>query len=233
MKSNEELYYKVCQPTRFPRGMLKPISQSGRQDEPDQEAFHQDASGSFVETTAATSTTMGKIEIFELCETCSKTQCPDCALYWQVGIVYCSCGRTLKPSQRTKQLDKKNSDALSIPGYVIKKNLKHGAKHGASERQRMYYKAEEMLQNARQPKHGGSETILERWHKDNDYGKALSEIGWTEEQIIQCHKLALEDHTYIATPKERAHNEKNWVLSLNKRVQGPFNILILLKQNKN
>ena len=118
---------------------------------------------------------MGITEIFELCETSSKIQ-------WQIGIVYCSCGRSLKPSQKTKQFDKKNCDALSIPGYVIKKSLTHGAKHGASERQRMYNKAQEMLQKARQPKHGDSKTILERWHKDDDYHKSLSDIGWTEEQ---------------------------------------------------
>ena len=45
-----------------------------------------------------------------------------------------SCGRSLKPSQRTKQFDKKNYDALSIPGYINKKNLTHDAKHGASTR---------------------------------------------------------------------------------------------------
>ena len=35
-------------------------------------------------------TDMGNTEIFELCETSSKKQCPDCALYWEIGIVYCS-----------------------------------------------------------------------------------------------------------------------------------------------
>ena len=109
--------------------------------------------------------------------------------------MYCSCGRSLKPSRRTKQLDKKNYDALSIPGYVIKKNLTHGAKHGASERQRMHNKAKEMLQKARQPKHGGNKTILERWHKDDKYRKSLSDIGWTEELIVQYDELALEDRS--------------------------------------
>ena len=66
-----------------------------------------------------------------------------------------------------KKLDKKNCDTLSIPGYVIQKNLTRGAKHGASERQTMYHKAKEMLQKARQPKHGGYKTILERWHNDD------------------------------------------------------------------
>ena len=161
---------------------------------------------------------MGNTEIFELCETSSKKQCPDCALYWEIDIVYCSCGRSLKPSQKTKQFDKKNCKALSIPGYVIKKNLT------ASERQRMHYKAKDMLQKARQPKHGCYKTILERWHKDDKYRKSLSDIGWTEEQVIQYDERALEDHSYIATRGERDRNEKSWVLKLNKKgAQGPSN----------
>ena len=54
MKTKEESYHKVCQPARFPRIMLKPNSQSGRQDQPDQEARtstdHQSASQSSRET---------------------------------------------------------------------------------------------------------------------------------------------------------------------------------------
>ena len=90
----------------------------------------------------------------------------------------------------------------------------------------MYNKAQEMLQKARQPKHGDSKTILERWHKDDDYHKSLSDIGWTEEQILQYDKNCTGRplRNCNATPKERARNEKNWVLSLNKEgVQGPLN----------
>ena len=65
---------------------------------------------------------------------------------------------------------------------------------------------------------------LDRWHKDVKYRKSLSEIGWTEEQIIQYDELALEDHSYIATIEERTRNEKSCVLKLNKEgVQGPMN----------
>ena len=124
---------------------------------------------------------------------------PDCALYWQIGIENCTSGRSLIMSQRTKQFDKKNHDALSIPSYVIKNGLKHGAKHGASEWQRMYYKAKETLQKARQPKHGGYKTILERWHKDDNYRKSLSEIGWTGKHTIRYGELALEDESVKET----------------------------------
>ena len=68
-------------------------------------------------------------------------------------------------------------------------------------RQRMYNKAKDMLQKARQPKHSGYKIILERWHKDDNNRKCLSDLEWTEEQIIQHDELALEDHSYIATTK--------------------------------
>ena len=61
MKTNEEQNYRVCQPERFPCTMLKQNSQSGPQDQLDQEArtssAHQSASGSCVKPAAATSTT--------------------------------------------------------------------------------------------------------------------------------------------------------------------------------
>ena len=65
---------------------------------------------------------------------------------------------------------------------------------------------------------------MERWNKSDAYRKSLSDIGLDEEQNIQHDELAFEDHSYIATPAERARNEKHWVLSLNKEgVQGPMN----------
>ena len=93
---------------------------------PNKESFLQDLNKTekihtFSEKSKKLITDMGNTEIFELCETASKKQCSDCALCWEIGIVYCSCGRCFKPSQSTKKLDKKNYDALSIPGYVIKK----------------------------------------------------------------------------------------------------------------
>ena len=72
----------------------------------------------------------------------------------------------------------------------------------------MHYKAKEMLHKARQPKHGGYRTILERWHNDDKYRESLSKIGWTEEQIIQYDQLALEDHSLTAKKDERTRNEK-------------------------
>ena len=64
---------------------------------------------------------MNNTEIFELCETCSKQQCPDCNLYWEAGIVHCSVGKCSRISRNDKEVDKSNNDAVSTPGNVIKK----------------------------------------------------------------------------------------------------------------
>ena len=36
---------------------------------------------------------LGNVELFELCETTPKVQCSQCLLYWNQGIVYCTCGQ--------------------------------------------------------------------------------------------------------------------------------------------
>ena len=95
-----------------------------------------------------------------MCETSSKIQCPDCALYWEAGIKNCTCGKCMQPSERNRQLNKERYDVLSIPGYVIKKkNPTHGDIHGPSMRQCMYYRAHEMLKKARKHKGGAYKTF--------------------------------------------------------------------------
>ena len=89
----------------------------------------------------------------------------DCALYLEIGIVFCCCGSSLKTSQKTRHLDKKNYVALSIPGYVNQNNS---------------------------PVVPNMDLLND---KDDKYRKYLSLIGWTEEQIIEHDKIALEDHS--------------------------------------
>ena len=50
------------------------------------------------------------------------------------------------------------------------------------------------------------ESILERWHEDAQYRKSLSEIGWTEEQIMEYDKVAVENHSSVAARSERIQN---------------------------
>ena len=172
------------------------------------ESFHQDLSqtqkiNKFSKELQDLIADMNNTEIFELCEKSSKQQCSDCNAFWDMGIINCSCGRNMKSTRSPTEFDQNNRDVTSIPGYVIKKNRNRGAKHGAPERQNMYYHAKQMLKKARQGKHGGHPTILSRWYGDEEYRTSLFDVGWREHHIIFYDRIALEKHTYKATRAER------------------------------
>ena len=78
-------------------------------------------------------------------------------LWFILGDRHCLLHLWEDVKNRREELRRSNNyDVLSISGSVVKKNNSRGAKHGPSERQRMYCKAREMIQKARQPNHGGN-----------------------------------------------------------------------------
>ena len=79
------------------------------------------------------------VELFELCETTPKVQFSQCLLYWNQGVIYCTCGHFLVERESRRKLTKLRLDALSIPHYVIKKGPPHGARHGNTEAQKEYH----------------------------------------------------------------------------------------------
>ena len=83
----------------------------------------------------------------------------------------------------------------------------------------MYHKARDMFRKHKLPKNGSCETILERWHTDAVYQKSVFDEGWTEEKISQYDELALEDHSYEATPAESGRWQRNGTIVLRKKEQ--------------
>ena len=45
---------------------------------------------------------MGNVELFESCETIPKVQCSQCLLYWNQGVIYCTCGHLLVESDSSQ-----------------------------------------------------------------------------------------------------------------------------------
>ena len=87
---------------------------------------------------------MDNVELFELCETIPKVQCSECLLYWNQGIVYCTCGHLLRKSQSSRGILRWTLDLLSIPNYVIKKGRPHGNRHGKTEEQIKHHIAQNL-----------------------------------------------------------------------------------------
>ena len=53
------------------------------------------------------------VELFELCETISKVKCSQCILYWNQGVIYCTCGHLLVESESSQTLT--NGDWMLSP----------------------------------------------------------------------------------------------------------------------
>ena len=83
---------------------------------------------------------VGNIELCELLDTEPKTQCKVCLSYWDIGIVYCTCGHFLRKGiEENKTFIQYTMDLLSTPDYYIKKGRPHGHRYGKKPGDKEYY----------------------------------------------------------------------------------------------
>ena len=162
---------------------------------------------------------LGNVELFELCETVPKAQCSHRLLYWNQGIVYCTCGQCLIYSESKRKFNKLRLYALSFPHYVIKKGRCHGARHGKTEEQKEYHIAWNAWKRCckKVDSQGGHFTgIHDRFLRDPVFRESHLSIGWSEQKCKEWDELAKEDHTNKLTPEERRRYKRQWYLTLNK-----------------
>ena len=155
---------------------------------------------------------MGNVELFELCETIPKVQCKECLLYWNQGMVYCTCGHLLRESESSQHFHQWRLDAFSIQNNVIKKVRPRGARHGKTEAKKKHF----ITHNARRRCiKNNFEGVHDRFQRDLTYRDSQLKIGWTEEKCIEMDKLAQENHCYCPSSEEYERYEKKWFFSLN------------------
>ena len=87
-------------------------------------------------------------------------------------------------------------DSISIPTYIIKKKSYRGAKHGNSQIQRKYHKAEDCLRKA---KKNHFTSILQRFQESETYRNSQLSHNWDEDFCKELDQLAVEDHSSTAT----------------------------------
>ena len=159
---------------------------------------------------------LGNVEFFELCETIPKVQCSHCFLYWNQGIVHCTCGQFLIDSESRRKFNKLRLDPLSIPNYLIKKGRSHDARHGKTEEQKEYHMAWNAWKRCCKKVDSQRWTFCDRFLRDPVYRESQLAIGWTEQKCKEWDELAKEDHTYRLTPEEQRRYQGQWYLTLNK-----------------
>ena len=87
----------------------------------------------------------GNTELCELLDVELKAQCKVCLSYWNVGIVYCTCGHLLRDgTKENKKYLKFTLDLFSILHYYIRKGRPHGHRYGKKEGDHEYFIANQL-----------------------------------------------------------------------------------------
>ena len=142
----------------------------------------------------------GNTELCELLDVEPKAQCKACLSYWDVGIVYCTCGHFLRDdTTENKKYIKSVLDLFSIPNFYIRKGRPHGHRYGKKEGDQEYHTANQLQKKCKKRQFL---SIHDRFIRDAWFRKTMIELGRTEEVIREMDKLANEDHTHIVTEEE-------------------------------
>ena len=156
---------------------------------------------------------VGNIELCELLDMEPKTQCKACLSYWDIGIVYCTCGHFLrKGTEENKKFVQHTMDLLSIPNYYIKKGRPQGHRYGKKPDDREYYIANSLKKKCKKKYYLGDH---DRFIRDEKFRKNIIDNGRTEEICRQMDDLADEDHTHHLTPEEIEDYRVNWWIRWN------------------
>ena len=155
----------------------------------------------------------GNTELCELLDVEPKAQCKVCLSYWDVGIVYCTCGHFLRDgTEENKRYLKYTLDLFSIPNYYIKKGRPHGHRHGKKEGDHEYFIGNSLEKKCKKRDFLG---IHDRFIRDERFRKSMIELGRTEEVCREMDNLANEDHTHHATAEEISVYRNNWWIRSN------------------
>ena len=152
------------------------------------------------------------VEFFELCETIPKVQFSECLLYWNQGIVYCTCGHLLKESESSQNFHQWRLDAFSIQNYVIKKGRPRGDRHRKTEAQKEHFIAHNAGKRCIEKNFKG---IQDRFQRDPVFRGSQLKIGWTGETCIAMDKSAQENYSRCPLPEEFERCKKTLSISLN------------------
>ena len=154
---------------------------------------------------------MANVELFELCETNPKTQCKECLLNWNQGIIHCTSGHLLKESEASRGAIQCTLDLLSILNYFINYVRPHGHRYGKTKEQKDHHIAHNLTKRCIKRNFEG---IHDRFLKDPTFRESQLEHDRNEEVCIQMDKIAQKDFTYRMTQEKYFRYRKNWCISL-------------------
>ena len=156
---------------------------------------------------------VGNIELCELLDVEPKAQCRVCLSYWDVGIVYCTCGHFLRNgTEENERFVRYTMDLLSIPNYYIKKGRPHGHRYGKKPGDYEYYTANSLQNKCKKKQFLG---IHDRFIRDEKFRKNMHDVGRNEEICREMDKFTNQNHTHKITEEEIRVYRNNWWIRSN------------------
>ena len=141
---------------------------------------------------------VGNTELCELLETEPKTQCTVCLSYWNIGILYCTCGHFLhKERGSNQQFINFSMDLLSVPEYVIKKRRPHGHRYGEKPGDKEYFTANQLKKRCKKKYFQG---IHDRFIRDPEFRSRMIENHRDEELCLPILAGKRQSNTPVAGP---------------------------------
>ena len=115
---------------------------------------------------------VGNIELCEQLDVEPKAQCKVCLSYWDIGIVYCTCGHFLRNgTEENKKFVQYIMDVLSIPNYYIKKGWPH--RHRDGKKHHEYFIASSLKKKWKKKNFLG---IHDRFIRDEKFRKNMFDV---------------------------------------------------------
>ena len=140
------------------------------------------------------------IELCELLAVEPEAQYKVCLSYWEVGIVYCTCGPFLRDgTEENKKFVQYTMDLLSIPDYYIKKGRPHGHRYGKKPGDHEYYIANSLKKKCKKKFYLG---IHDRFIRDEKFRKNMFDTVSPRKCVARWTNWRTKTITHHLSPEE-------------------------------
>ena len=102
----------------------------------------------FSEDSSRTIEQLDNVELHELAERSRTVQCQSCLQDVPEGLIFCTCGMCLRPSEEQTQRIKTQFAGMKVPFYHARVNYSRGKRHGEAQWQKDNWKARDALQKS-------------------------------------------------------------------------------------
>ena len=142
---------------------------------------------------------VGNTELCEIVDVEPKSQCRACLTYWDVGIVYCTCGHFLRDdTTENKKYISSVLDLFAIPNFFIRKGRPHGHRYGKKEGCKEFHTAKQLQKRCRKKQY---ENIHDRFIRGTWFRKTMIELGRSEDLSLKWTDLQAK--TTVILPQKK------------------------------